>query len=347
MEPHEEISPEAALHDLREHQVELETRTEEMCRLLEEVDTSLMRYFALYDLAPGGYLTLEDAGAILETNLTAANMLAVERSSLLGRPFLSFILKEDHSIFSELCEQLVEVSKPLSCDLRIVRGDAARLWAHLVATKQGEGSDCMLKIVLSDITEHKAAEVRIERLTQLYAALRQSNQAIVHSAGEDDLLPTICRGLVEFGGMKMTWIGMVDEATGMVRPVAVAGTGMEYTEGIQISVKPEEPFGKGPTGTAIRENQPIWCEDFKNDPHTAHWHERAAQYGWSASASLPLRREGKPVGALTIYSPDAGVFDEEARSLLVQMARDISFALDSFAQREDLREPFSSVVLKS
>ena len=48
-------------------------------------------------------------------------------------------------------------------------------------------------------------------------------------------------------------------------------------------------------GTAIRENQPVWCQDFQNDPLTAPWHERGARSGWRASASLPLHRNGAPL----------------------------------------------------
>ena len=41
------------------------------------------------------------------------------------------------------------------------------------------------------------------------------------------------------------------------------------------------------------------------------------------------------VGALTIYGDKAGIFDEEARKLLEEMADDISFALDAFAREDD------------
>ena len=179
----------------------------------------------------------------------------------------------------------------------------------------------------------KAAEIRISRLTQLYAALAQCNQAISHAACVEDLLPTICRIAAEYGGMSMAWIGLVDDSCGEVRLAASFGSGAEYLEGIQISLDAEDPLGRGPTGTAIRENRPFWCTDFQNDPSTSPWHERGAQFGWAACASLPLCQDGKPVGTLTIYTDQPDAFDEESRSLLVEMASDISFALDSFAHQ--------------
>ncbi len=53
----------------------------------------------------------------------------------------------------------------------------------------------------------------------------------------------------------------------MVRVAASFGDHAdEYLQGIEISVDADSPLGRGPTGTAIRENQPVWCQDFQNDP---------------------------------------------------------------------------------
>ena len=193
-------------------------------------------------------------------------------------------------------------------------------------------------VVFKDITERKAAEARIARLSHLYAALSQCNQAIVHSASVEELLPQICRSVVQHGGMKMAWIGLVDEATGRVHPAASYGSGTDYLEGIQISVNGDEPLGRGPTGTSIRENKPVWCQDFQQDPSTVAWHERAARYGWGGAASLPLCLRGKTIGAFVIYSDKLEAFDEEVRKLLEEMTSDISFALELFASRAEHKQ---------
>jgi len=194
-----------------------------------------------------------------------------------------------------------------------------------------------LVVTFNDITERKAGEARIVRLTQLYAALSQCNQAIVHSASAEELLPEICRVAVEFGGMKMAWIGMLDETTGEIRPAASFGSGTEYLKEIRFTTDIGEPIGRGIMGTAVRENTPVWCQDFQNDPRTAAWRKNAALFGWASSAALPLRRDGKTIGGFAIYSDHVGAFDEEARKLLEEMAYDISFALDAFRRDEARR----------
>lgn len=193
-------------------------------------------------------------------------------------------------------------------------------------------------VVFEDITERKAAEVKIARLTRFYLALSQCNQAIVHASNAAELLPQICRFIVELGGLKMAWIGMADEHDRMIKPVASFGSGSGYLEGIRISTDPATPLGRGPSGRAFRENKPVWCEDFLSDPTTAPWHEPARASGWRISASIPLNIADKVVGVLNIYGEEAGVLDAEVRKLLMEMAEDISFALGYFDREVALRE---------
>ena len=179
----------------------------------------------------------------------------------------------------------------------------------------------------------RRTNAQVRRLTQLYAALSQCNQAMVRCKREEDLLPQICHAAVEFGGMKMAWIGFVDHETRMVLPTACFGHGAEeYLQGIEISVDADSPLGNGPTGTAIRKSHPVWYHDSKHKQDHSPWHERRARFGWVASAALPLYREGAVVGALNLYAGEADAFDESARNLLTEIATDISFALDNFAR---------------
>ena len=107
----------------------------------------------------------------------------------------------------------------------------------------------------------------LARMTHLYAALSQTNEAIVRCTSVEELFPQICRAAVQFGGMKMAWIGLVDPDTSMIPVVAKFGDhANEYLQGIQVSLDTDNPLGRGPTGTAVRESRPIWCQDLQNDP---------------------------------------------------------------------------------
>jgi diguanylate cyclase (GGDEF)-like protein/PAS domain S-box-containing protein len=122
-----------------------------------------------------------------------------------------------------------------------------------------------------------------------------------------------------------------------VRPAASFGSGLAYLDGIHITVDAADAHGRGPVGTALREDRPVWNQDFLNDPLTAPWRERAVQYAWGAVASLPLRRGGQVIGTFNLYAGDANAFDEDARRLLEEMAADISYALDGFDREANVK----------
>lgn len=194
--------------------------------------------------------------------------------------------------------------------------------------------------------ERKEAEAKNQRLTRLYEALSECNQAIMRCADETELFLQICRDVVTFGGMSMAWIGFIEKPGLRIRPVAAYGSGTEYLEGIDISADAGKALGHGPTGTAVREDRAFWCQDFQHDPATAPWHERGAKYGWMASAALPLHKNGEVVGAFTLYASTAHAFDEAAQNLLVEMAMDIDYALHNF-EGERLRKQAQAALADS
>jgi len=84
----EELSVEAAkqlLHELRVHQIELEMQNEELRRSQQDLEDTRSRYFDLYNLAPVGYLTLNEQGGIVEANLTCSTLFGVARGLLVIR----------------------------------------------------------------------------------------------------------------------------------------------------------------------------------------------------------------------------------------------------------------------
>ncbi len=185
--------------------------------------------------------------------------------------------------------------------------------------------------------ERRDALDRAQHAMHLYAALNHANQAILRSTSKEQMLAEICRGAVVYGGMKMAWIGLVDQGTKRVRPVATFGEHLDYVARLDISVDPVQQSAYGPTGTAIRTNRPVWIDDFQQSPDTAQWRHQHGRHRWGSSAALPLHHAGEVVGAFNLYSAEIDAFDEDIQDLLVEMASDIDYALDAF-EREAERQ---------
>jgi PAS domain S-box-containing protein len=189
------------------------------------------------------------------------------------------------------------------------------------------GSRTLISVV-RDITERKRREARIAQLTKLYAVLSQVNEAIVRTQTEERLYGEVCRIVAEQGGFPLVWVGLV--RGGEVLPVAFCGPAADYLK--EIRVETEGELGRGPTGTCIREDRPVINDDFDINPSTAPWRKPALRFGFRASAALPLHRQGRVVGTLTLYAAEPAAFDQEQVSLLEALCADISYALDAMRQ---------------
>ncbi len=192
-------------------------------------------------------------------------------------------------------------------------------------------------------------EKHIQYLNQIYAVLAQTNQTIVRSKNEDELFEQVCRIAVEFGGMELCWIGRVEVPTGDIKVVAQygIGNGTEYINGLSLSMDADRFEGTGPAGTAIRESRPVIVQDFSDDDLTRLWGSRGQLYGWGATASFPVVKNGKPYAVFACYHKDKHVFDQKLIDLLQEVSNDISLALDHFELSEGKKETESQLRLSA
>lgn len=151
------------LHELQVHQIELEMQNLELRESHIALDIARTRYFDLYDLAPVGYLTLNEHGLIQQANLTLASQLNVARSTLIQQPLSKFILKADQDIFYLNHKKLIESGDPQSFDLRLSKNDDTLFWANLVLTLVSDNEhELELRAVIVDISARKLAEQALQ-----------------------------------------------------------------------------------------------------------------------------------------------------------------------------------------
>ncbi|PKN07048.1 MAG: hypothetical protein CVU73_14535 [Deltaproteobacteria bacterium HGW-Deltaproteobacteria-8] len=185
------LSPEAArqtLHELRVHQIELDMQNDELRKAQVQLDAERARYFDLYDLAPVGYCTISEQGLILKANLMAATLLGVtRRSTLAGRPFSQFVLKDDQDQYYLHRKQLFKTGQPQSFELRLVKADRTLFSARLdaVAGQSDDGATC--RVVISDISEQKRSNELLRESERRYRTLADNGQALIWTATPDKL----------------------------------------------------------------------------------------------------------------------------------------------------------------
>ena len=161
----ENASPETTrriLHELRAHQIELEMQNEELRRVQAELEVSQARYFDLYDLAPVGYLTVNDHDLILQANLNVATLLGVSRKALINQPVSHYIFKSDQDAYYLCRKQLLATGQEQTCELRMAKSDGSRRWLQIaISAEQGNSNARITRMVLTDISARKRLELKL------------------------------------------------------------------------------------------------------------------------------------------------------------------------------------------
>jgi PAS domain S-box-containing protein len=165
-------STESLLHELRVHQIELEMQNEELRRTHEELEASHARYFDLYELAPMGYVTVNELDLIQQINLSSVILLGVIRSTMIHKLITELIYHEDQGIYHQTRKQLLETRKTQSCELRMNRHDGSQVWVYLNLTAATNHSGMAeIRLALSDISERKQNEESLDAKRNLLRTL--------------------------------------------------------------------------------------------------------------------------------------------------------------------------------
>lgn len=291
-------------------------------------------------------LVADDNGKIIEANERAESAYGYTRDELLDMQIWDLCPSaDDLSVFHEQIARFRE-SGGITFETTNRRKDGSIFPVEVSARVIELLGVNYLQGIIRDIGERKASERRILRLNDLYAAISQTNSAIMRIKDRAALYQEICRIAVTYGHFRLAWIGMADADNRYILPVASSGPCAGYLDDLVVPITPDET-GRGPTALALHHGEAVICNDFQSDPRTAPWHDNGRKYGLRSSASWPFGPAGKTLGVLTLYGDEVDYFDDEMVALLTSISRDISFALDSLAMEESLRhseEKFRSLV---
>ncbi len=152
---------------------ELEVQNEELRRSKIEAEESRKRYADLYEFAPVGYFTFDEKGLILDVNLTGADQLEQERSFLIKKPFITYVIKDDRDKFFSYFRKVFKGREHQICDIRLNKKNGAHFYAQLVsiAVHEEAGNNVHCRTSISNITERKLTEEELRKHLEILYAL--------------------------------------------------------------------------------------------------------------------------------------------------------------------------------
>ncbi len=287
--------------------------------------------------------------AILAANGAAIRLFGYTEAELLKMTLADLVPEEDHEQFAQVIES-VRVGRPLHGVHNRNRRKDGSLVQLSVAGQTISLDGRKARIVQGvDITEQLRTERELSRVSRAQALLSACNESQVRATSEAALLENICRITVEKGGYAAAWVGFArDDVERTVEVMARWGEQTDVLSQVRVSWDENSPYGKGPSGLAIRSGQLAIVEDISQNEGFKPWAALAQERNIRGQISLPLRDNGRTFGALLLYSVETLHIGSDEVRLLEALANDLAFGIVSLRAREQqqhLQEALVKVAL--
>ena len=296
------------------------------------------RYAALFSLAPVGIAQLNLDRELEFVNDALCDILGYERDQLIGRRLRDFSHPDDNELTDAVVADLIaSEARRSSVEKRFLRRDGSIVWTKLTMTlaRNGSGPPTHRIVVIEDIDARKQAEERLARITALHLATNQVNEAILRAGSPAELLRAACGILVKQGDFDVASVRIANNEKGVLELIATAGKQAKWVSDRESRTGPVRVDGPGLAGEVYRTGRPCVIDDLEKELTIAARITYSKQAGFASSAGFPLKRAGATIGSLMVASLRKNAFDKDLIVLFEQVADNLSFALEKFAQEAD------------
>ena len=260
-------------------------------------------------------------------------------ADLLQTPQKQILTKSDADLFaSSLAAQLQEANQwvltrgiPREIELAFPSSDGERFFETIFFPLNLQNSATPLVCCIgTDVTQRKLIELKIAQSNRDLSTLSRSNEAVLQSDSEDELLSKVCRIIVKNNDKAMVWIGFAQhDSEKSIEIIASSGFKDDYLKAVGFSWDKNNLNGKGPVGRSIRNKRPVLVANTEDDPNYAPWRDAARARGYRSVLALPLQEAGRVMGCIVVYSSQKNGFDGNNIQILERLAGNVAHGIHS------------------
>jgi PAS domain S-box-containing protein len=295
----------------------------------------LQRFRAAIDTLDSVYLVDRESMLFVDANATASSRTGYSRNELLKMGPLDLVKENRDDVLHTYDAAIAAAPRAISTESTGRFKDGSESFVELNNHAVRIDGRWTIVTISRDVTQRKIAELASQRFTRMFAALSDTNEAIMRAATPEDLYQRVCDAAVLGGKLLGAMICVPDEQSMQAQIVAVAGVSAAELLNERVSLDAATSAGSGLVGSAYRSQTPCISNDYLNDPRASHWHGLAQQAGVAASAALPLIQRGRTSGVLLLFSAERQAFDSEVVKLLTHLGHNVAYALDDFKRETE------------
>ncbi|MEF8792538.1 ATP-binding protein [Thiohalorhabdus sp.] len=283
--------------------------------------------------APMGYLALNQEGRIASINATGAHMLASKSRplELEGEPLSAYLDPTDVQPFYSFLQNLFRTDQAASIELRsptYLALPPRSLVLEGLPPRENHHGQPVVRLVLTDITETKAAQAQQNRANLALRSLNAVHKAEQETADPQALLYRVCDYLTSSIGFRLAVVMVPSEKDPEELETATsAGPDRLLACAMDPATWDLPPNAAGPLKAAAC-SRSLVVKARPGDPpegtQGAQDHTDCLHLG--SAAALPLRTEEGLLGVLGLYSGHPGAFDAAEIAWLDEVAAETALA---------------------
>ncbi|ACB34846.1 diguanylate cyclase/phosphodiesterase with PAS/PAC sensor(s) [Leptothrix cholodnii SP-6] len=253
-----------------------------------------------------------------------AEKLAEPVERMLGRRIADVHGERHVELFMSVIRLALETREPQRCEFALEVQQGTRWFeARVCAVPDRE----QVVWVSWDISERRAAELRVTELTRLYSFISQVNQAFVWTRSEAELFDRICNVAISHGHLRLAWVVQRDGAASAPR-VAVQRGDSTLVHLCAASLPPATH------SHAMAVSQSLLTG-------TVQWRPGSVKPAGEAPldlVSVPVRNLNQVVAAVVLVGNKLDPEDREQQALIAELGSDMSHALAQFTREAQWQE---------
>lgn len=166
------------IEELNVAEEELRQQNEQLIDYQQEIEKERQRYQELFDFAPDGYLITDTYGKILEANLAASQLLAIDQNKLAGKLIIIFVPQKIRGEFRKQLRYLYENKQIKDWEVDLQNYSKTLFNCEINGSTINDKNDnCIgMRWLLRDISARKSAEAKMRFVELQNIRLEESSR---------------------------------------------------------------------------------------------------------------------------------------------------------------------------
>jgi len=292
------------------------------------------RYQTLARISPVGIFRADANGATTYVNPKWCEISGLSYDDALGDGWLAAVHPNDKENLSEGWRTSIQLKRGSVSDYRFVRPDGAVAWVMGQAVPEINSEQQIVGYIgtITDITERKQAEGKMQRQLQRLQALHRIDTAITAGLEMNLSLGLLLEQLLFLLTVDAAVILLFEPHTGLLRYAVSRGFRTDAIQQTQL------PLGSGHAGHAALERHVVQIHDLAHNLDEVERSASLAAEKFKSYFAIPLIVKGQVKGVLEIFQRSFLNPDREWINFAETMANQAAITIDNVQLFEGLQK---------